>query len=300
MPKHSICILIPYFGRLPEWFSLYFETLKRNETIDFLFFTDCDTAAFQAPNVKFHQMTFGEYVDLVNSRADLGFAPLNAYKLCDLRPFFGLVHYLEIRTYDFYGYCDVDLFLGDIRSFYTNVLLKKFDVFSTHEQIISGHFALFRNTPMNRTMGFELGGWKEKLHAKEHLGIDELMLKAYRKVYLRVSQMANPLLRFLHSRRLSRLFLREQYTSPFTPIPWLDGSLNSAQPDIWYYRDGKITNSRDGNREFMYLHFMNFKSSKYRHDNTPAPWEGKPRICFATPEDMKKGIKISPEGIFPA
>ena len=91
----------------------------------------------------------------------------------------------------------------------------------------------------------------------------------------------------------------EQYTTPFTDIQWIDGSANCNQPDTWFYIDGNITNSRDEESEFMYLHFMNFKNSQWRHDGTKAPWEGKEKICFAKPEDMTNGIKIDINGITP-
>ena len=44
---------------------------------------------------------------------------------------------------------------------------------------------------------------------------------------------------------------------------------------------------------------MNFKSSKYRHDGSVAPWEGFEKICFASKSDMLKGISINEKGIHP-
>jgi len=38
----SITILIPYFGKFPEWADLYFETVRKNSSINFIFYTDCD------------------------------------------------------------------------------------------------------------------------------------------------------------------------------------------------------------------------------------------------------------------
>ena len=95
------------------------------------------------------------------------------------------------------------------------------------------------------------------------------------------------------------MYLVEQYTTPFTRKPWLDNSLDNAQPDEWFYRDGEITNSRD-DREFMYLHLMNFRSNRWRHDGTRAPWEDASCVCRATPADMKAGIVINNSGIAPA
>ena len=148
--------------------------------------------------------------------------------------------------------------------------------------------------------------WEEALRRREFVGIDEHgITNAYlMTIFDRLNEkyhwhVANPLTRAVARRRRRRLLLKERYTTPFLPRPWLDCSLNSAQPNEWYYRDGHITNRRDGQREFIYLHFMNFKSSQWRHDGTTAPWESIDRVCWATIEDMKNGIVIKASGIWP-
>jgi hypothetical protein len=92
--------------------------------------------------------------------------------------------------------------------------------------------------------------------------------------------------------------LIEQYTTPFLPIKWIDGTQNSEQPSTWFYNQGVVTNDRDQSN-FIYIHFMNFKSSQWRHDGTKAPWEGKEKICFATVADITSGINIDVNGINP-
>jgi len=304
--NHSIAVVIPYFGQWEEWVDLFFETVRRNDTIDFVLFTDCDTTGISAPNVRVHAMSIEQYVELVNERIGVRFTPANAYKLCDLRPLFGHIHEAEFRGYDFYGWCDVDLLFGDVRQFYTDAVLSRYDVLSTHEHRISGHFALFRNNRRNRRMYRHIYAWQDALERTEFVGIDEHgITNAYlMTVFDRFNEkfgmnVANPLTRALAHRRRRRLFMKEQYTTPFLPRPWLDGSRDSAQPDEWYYRDGHITNNRDGDREFIYIHFMNFKSSRWRHDGTPAPWESLDHVCGATAQDMKRGIVINASGIWP-
>lgn len=304
--KFSIIILIPYFGKWPEWIDLFFETVKRNDSIDFLIYTDCPVEDFQFPNVTFKSCSFEAYVKKANQYLDFDFNPPNAYKLCDLRPLFGLIHKEDFKSYDFYGWCDIDLFFGDIRSFYTDDLLNQYDVFSTHADRISGHFALFRNNARNRNMYQKIYRWKEALQKPKFVGIDEhgitnaYQMTVFDKANEKFSwQLDNSITRFFSRQRTKMLYMKEQYTTPFLPKPWLDGTLNSAQPSTWHYTDGKITNSRDNDRSFLYLHFMNFKSSQWRHDGTKAPWEGKERICFASVEDMKTGIVINEKGIYP-
>jgi hypothetical protein len=302
----SIVIFIPYFGSWPEWIDLFFETARRNATIDFLVVTDCDAKEFAAPNIRIRQTSFTDYVEQARSRLGVPFDPPNGYKICDLRPMFGALHEDEFSGYDFYGWCDTDLLLGDIRSFYTDEILTRYDVLSTHADRISGHFALFRNTRRNRTMYRRIYQWQRSLLEPEFIGLDE---PGITKAYLWTSfdkanvkfgwHLDNVVTRLCARWKRRQLYLVEQYTTPFLPKPWLDDSLNSAQPDEWFYRDGHITNSRD-DREFMYLHLMNFKSSRWRHDGTRAPWEDVTRVCHATPSDMETGIIIDKSGISPA
>jgi hypothetical protein len=148
--------------------------------------------------------------------------------------------------------------------------------------------------------------WRRSLLEPAFVGLDEhgitnayLMTavdKANEKFGWRFDNRAT---RLWAARRRRRMLLVEQHTTPFLPKPWIDGSLDSAQPHEWFYRDGRITNSRDGEREFIYLHLMNFKSSRWRHDGTSAPWEGVTDVCRATARDMKTGIVVDDSGIAP-
>lgn len=302
----SITILLPYFGKFPEWFPLYFETLRRNPTINFIFYTDCEVDGFSAPNVIFKKMTYEEYVNKANARIKGSqFCLSKPYKLCDLRPWYPIIHYDDIKNADFYGWTDLDLLFGDIRKFYTDEILAKYNVISTHATRISGHLALFRNTYRNRHMGSKIYDWKNKLKEPEYVHMDEsgLTLAYTMTIFDKINEkyhyhINNLISRFTKAIKYRKLYLTEQYTTPFTPIPWIDGSLNAEQPDTWYYRDGVVTNSRDKNRDFIYIHFMNFKSSQWRHDGTKAPWESKDRIYQIDDfSDIKDGVVIDANGI---
>jgi hypothetical protein len=292
---NSITFLCFYFGQFPEWADLYFETLKKNHTITFIFYTDCNFNNFKSPNIIFKKVSKNQYIDLISKKLEISFNPQNPYKFCDIRPMLGFIHYEDIKTSDFYGYLDQDLLLSDIRSFYTDSLLSKYDVFSTHENVLSDHLALFRNNRFNREMYKKIGGWKEKLQSDECIGIGEYNLTQSYIRHLANYNRLSPLKKIFKYK--PRLYFKEQYSTPFTPIPWTDKTINSDQPDTWYYKDGQITNNRDIGKSFMYIHFMNFKSSKYRHDKTLAPWEGKDKICFAKKEDLKQCIIINNIGI---
>ena len=298
----SIILIIPYFGKWPIWMELYLDSIKRNETIDFFFITDCDTSLLEEiKNISYERTTFEEYIRRYKILLGEDIKIPNAYKICDLRPFFCLVHEDIIKKYDFFGWTDVDLFFGSIRSFYTNEILTKFDVLSTHKTRLSGHLALLRNTENHKTIGFEIYNWRQALQNPEFVGIDEhgitnaLQMTFFDKAAekLRFSK-NNKVLNVMRKLKTRKHYFVEQYTTPFTPIPWIDGTLNSDQPNEWFYDRGTITNSRDEGKKFIYLHLMNFKSSTWRADRTKAPWQD--GFDYAV-EDFDDTIKIDLKGI---
>lgn len=300
---HKIGFIIFYFGKWPDWIELYIDSIERNKTIDFHFITDCDSTVSSASNVFFHKMTFDEYVS--NAQEKIG-SPINipnAIKICDLRPFFGVIHDDIIKDYDFFGWTDVDLLFGDIRSFYTDEILSKYDVLSSHAIRLAGHCALLRNTEKNRKIGFSIYNWKEAVNNPNFVGVDEhgitnaLCMTFWDKLSEKLNMpWIAKLFSWRRKQKMKRYYMVEQYSTPFTPIPWIDGSMNSEQPDEWFYDKGKVTNTRDKGREFMYIHFMNFKSSMWRHDGTKAPWEGKATIYSV--ENLEERVCINLNGIY--
>lgn len=296
----SIALLIPYFGKWPAWMPLFLDSIERNETIDFHFITDCDTSISTAKNIYFHPTSFEAYV--ANAEKKIG-APINvpnAYKICDLRPFFGIIHHDIIKNYDFYGWTDTDIFFGNIRQFYTNDLLNKYEVLSSHKIRLAGHLALLRTTKKYTQLGYKVYDWQKAVKNPNFVGIDEhgmtnaLCMTFWDKIFEKLKLSTdNFVLNALRKWKKRKYYFVEQYSTPFTPIPWLDGSINSAQPDTWFYHQGTITNDRDGDRKFMYLHLMNFKSSLWRADGTEAIWKDNNYLG-----DVKSKIIITLTGIY--
>ena len=273
--KHKIAIYSFFFGAWPDWIEVYFESLKNNPTIDFYILTDCDTTLVEADNIIFKKIVFEEYLAECGEKLGLNLSAETPVKLCDLRPALGFIHQDLFADYQFYGWTDLDLLFGDIRSFYTDELLDKYDVLSTHEPRIAGHLSLFKNNDRNRTMFHNIYRWEEKFQNPKFVGVDET---CFTNAYTMTipdkfnekfnTNFDNGFFRFLKKQRKKKMYMKEQYTTPFLPVPWIDGSLNSDQPDEWYYKNGHVTNNRDGDRKFIYIHFMNFKSSYWRHDGT--------------------------------
>jgi len=168
----TIAIIIPFFGEWPHWIELFFDSCRRNCSIDFLFYTDCEIPPYkesETNNLHFTEISFTDYCQMVSKRIGLQFAPNNPYKLCDLKPFLGYIHERDIQNFDFWGWGDLDLIWGNIRDFYTEHLLQQYDIISTHADRLSGHLTLIRNNKYYRNIAFKIRNWKTFLSSDRNM-----------------------------------------------------------------------------------------------------------------------------------
>lgn len=134
----SICIIIPYFGELPAIFPFWLQSAFRNPTIDFLFFTDGPIV--EEKNIRVYKTTFQEFRTRIQKKFDFPISLSSPYKICDYRGAYGFIFEEEIRSYDFWGFGDIDLIYGNIRSFLTDEIL------SNHKVLLGfGHLTIYRN-----------------------------------------------------------------------------------------------------------------------------------------------------------
>ena len=296
---NRIALIIPYFTVCPPvWLELNFYTCARQHNIDFIYYTDCDeivSMASQYPNIVCHKTTFGKYCDLASKRLGIDFHPEHAYKLCDLRPFYGFIHQDILKKYDFWGYGDNDLVYGNLDVLINDRMLDTYDVITTMSERIAGHFAIFRNGDRYRKLPFKCNKWKEHLQCEEHVGFDEsdwvrLVLPEKRILTAVYKLLFRHLLSYgkwvnltykLYSNKWNHKFTKEMLT---TPIP--------KEGEVWTYdnKTGKIY-APDG-KELPYLHFLFFKKTKYLE--TENYWKGDYwKIPVETNLSKMKNIRFS-------
>ncbi len=292
MLQKPLILLLHWFGLWPEWIEFFVESCRWNADIDWLIFTDQDPPENDAPNVRYAKASFELHKARVCSAIGIDTASIGPYKLCDLRPAFGMIYAPEIEGYRNYGHCDLDLIFGNIRAFYTDDVLEKYEVISTHADRLSGHLAVLRNNEFNRNAFKRVRSWDRKIRETRYVGIDEYR---FGNVFIRPSWW-----RRLSERRVPVLF-EERYTTPMTRKPWIDGSSN--YPTRWFWKHGRLTAEGCGDRQFIYLHLMNWKASTVhavRGGHSSAPWVGLDRIVSI---DWRKaatdGFMISHGGIGP-
>ena len=305
----SIIIFIDYFGRWPSWFEMFLESCRKNATISWCIHTDCEIPPNAPPNVQFIRESFDVYCKDISDKLGVLFRPETPYNICNLKPMIGYLYKNLHSGFDYYGWGDLDVIYGDIRSIYTPGVLTH-TVISTHRHICSGHLTLFKNDSWLHEAFLSLEGWKARLanpvRFQWHESLTEVGLTALFCPVARTrrSFAARIPVRLPIALYYQNNYFREQWSTPFTPKPWIRGQ--DSHPEIWYWRNGVITNNLDGRRQFLYLHLMNFKrkcwvnEELYGHSPT---WERLPNCMrFGIEElwkrdEQERNVRIDRNGI---
>ena len=137
----TILLILPYFGMLPSYSDLFFKSCSANPTVNWLFVTDqaLDVGRLP-PNVTLRRTTFANLKKSIDAVLGFETALPSPYKLCDVRPAYGVIFADAIKAFDFWGHCDMDLVFGDIRRFLTPDILHAYP-----KVLIHGHLSLYRN-----------------------------------------------------------------------------------------------------------------------------------------------------------
>ncbi len=162
--SHSIALLIPYFGTWPEWMDAMLVSCAGNPDIDWHFISDCGEPSAHPPNVYFHTSTFQEVCTLATQALGFPVHLTRAYKLCDLKPAYGLMFSDLLTDYDFWGHCDPDILWGSIRKFMTPKRLDRYDILTTRKKALAGHFCIYRNEERINRICLETADWKQMLN----------------------------------------------------------------------------------------------------------------------------------------
>jgi len=140
MLRKKILIIIPYFGKLPNYFEMWLLSAKYNKDFDWLLILDDKTNYDFPENVNVEYSSFQILKNTIQKKFDFQITLHSPYKLCDYRPAYGYIFNEYIKDYDFWGYGDVDLIYGNLSNFITDQILYEYD------KILSvGHLTLFRN-----------------------------------------------------------------------------------------------------------------------------------------------------------
>ena len=255
----SICYIVPYFGTLPKSFPLWLMSCKANPTIDWKIFTDDKTKYDYPENVKVTYCTFNDIRKKFQNHFDFPIVLDRGWKLCDYKLAYGEMFEEELKGYDFWGHCDVDLIWGDIRKYYTDELLNKFDKIG-----FLAHSTLYRNTPevnsRYRVIIDGLTNYKQVYSTSKGWAFDEIGIEdIYNHLnipYYKGIDFAN-LTKYETKFHLDVMPKSDEYKNKLQVFTWENGKI------FRYY----LFNDNIYKEEFLYIHFwcrpMSYKITDY-------------------------------------
>ena len=145
-----IYLFVFYFGRLPNYFPAYLESVQRNKCIHVIFITDCvvpaiaDNVTVKSCDINDVRRRLGHFL----RRPAASLIP-HPRKLCDVRVvsthiYADVLSALGVRPEDHVGFGDVDVIYGNIDKYYsfahgTMRALQTYEVIGLH-----GHFCCIR------------------------------------------------------------------------------------------------------------------------------------------------------------
>ena len=276
--RNRIAIVLPYFGKLPKYFSLFLMSVEANPAFTLLLVTDCDLSGFKVPqNARIMGASFEAMRDRVHRLVPQ--ARISApYKLCDYRPLYGLLFADELRGYDFWGYCDADMLWGDLSKYVTDSLLDSHDKLFTH-----GHFTLYRNCPATNRLPLE--------HADAPCGLamamktdlpcyfDEVGMAAIaRRVGMRIYD--NPDFADISPAK---------YRLSLAPICKQENKAGQR----FYWSRGRVVrrSARDAEDEFMYIHLQKRQMKVSVDPAVDGEWEIRPNELCVPDAPVRHGIQ---------
>lgn len=141
------CFIIPYFGHFPNYFQLFLNSCKYNPDFNWLIITDNDDKYDYPPNVRMEKMSFHEMKDYIQSFFGFKIVLHSPHKLCDYKPAYGYLFEGWIEGYEYWGYCDMDVIMGNLNKFLTDEFMSGYD-----KIFCLGHMTIFRNTKENNRL----------------------------------------------------------------------------------------------------------------------------------------------------
>lgn len=142
----SIKIITMYFGKFNNFVPFWMKSVEQNKTVDFVLVTD-NKVPSPPKNMTVVNCSFREVQKRVMDFFDFAVDVHDAYKLSEYAVLYALIFPELVGDADFWGYCEMDLILGNLRRFITDEVLNKFD-----KVYYLGHLTLYRNNEQMNNM----------------------------------------------------------------------------------------------------------------------------------------------------
>lgn len=268
-------MIIPYFGQFKPSITLFLESCKRNKDVDWIFFTDCqipDKVELSA-NIQWILTTLEKIHALAETKLKKKVILKRAYKLCDLKPFYGLIFSDYLQSYEYWAYGDTDVIIGRLTYYLEKINYQKFDKINW-----MGHLCFIKNNEVcNNSVFTSVEGTidaEEILQNEGNVGFDERdfnvkflfnQLKIYTGIWAADIDIFYPRMRCVDKKTIRVLLgTKNVNEAPTNYSKQIFAAVHGTVYRI-YLKHGKVRKE-----EFAYIHFRKEVSilfEDYRSDS---------------------------------
>jgi len=264
------CFIIVNFGPAPPWKNLFMHSCSKNTDYDWMIYTDNINSwcrdGFNVPsNIHLKEISIQELEEKFKSTTGFNLCiSRNLRKICDVKPFYGMLFAEDVMDYRYVGNCDHDVIWGDIEKFLGDAIDKEYDMISSRWNIMSGHCQLYKNKKEVLQYCMAAGPFRpltSNIRDKEYLTLKEIMEDETHHSF--DEPIYSSKLRTKKAREKLNIYWPldlSNYTTDYinTIKKSNDKRTGTMRSECcWTYRDGKTF--LDDHGEILYIHFMNWK-----------------------------------------
>ena len=167
-----VAMILPWYGPKP-WYWPLFEASAKRIGMDVIVVAEKGFRVKER-NFRVVEMSLDEVRRWAERALGTGVNLTRGYKLCDLRPMYGVVFADVLEDYDYWAYGDCDVIYGrKFNDFLAKVVDGDWDVATVRSKWLSGPFTLFKNVPKINTLFERAKNWREMLSSPDNQWFDE-------------------------------------------------------------------------------------------------------------------------------
>jgi len=283
----KIALINCFFGPLPWYFDFFLKSCCTNETVDFIIFSDSSYNKRLPENVKIVSFNLNDFNQLATQKLNMSIDVKTPYKLCDFKPAYGVIFSEYLRNYDFWGMCDIDVILGNIRSFMTTEILQEYDVISTRHDFVTGWFMLFRNKPEINDLFKKSKDYAKVFTSEIHYCFDECNFK-YLQLDDEVSNILDIDCEIESMEHVVRKEMNLNRIKVYYDLIMVDGLSGKIKWDHG-------TLSYDSEFEVLLYHLIRYKANQYTQKTA---WETIPDVFYVDKYCFRRNGMKTFSGLF--
>lgn len=174
---NKIAFITIYYGKKIPYLNLFLHSASKNPNFDFIIISDWENIPNYGSNILYKRISFKEFNKIAIVKKILRRPVKDYYKLNDLKP--AWIHILEdfeiLNKYEFIGYLDIDMILGNLDNFINYDKLKNLDLWTISKVLVSGAFTIYKNSGQMKMLYRKADGWQQIFDYPKNLAFDETL-----------------------------------------------------------------------------------------------------------------------------